>query len=143
MAATLRLWTVNEKNKLIDLVEANYAFLTEGVTPSKTKAMINRKWEQIVDEINSLGEGSPGFTLKQVKKKWADIKSATKKVVQTYKQSLNQTGNQPNKVPKPNSEQEKIGAIIGTVRRPPVWSIILQRLSKVPKALSTRHLVFR
>ena len=55
MAATLRLWTVNEKNKLIDLVEANYAFLTEGVTPSKTKAMINRKWEQIVDEINSLG----------------------------------------------------------------------------------------
>ena len=118
--STLRLWTANEREKLIELVERNYLFLTEGVSPAKTKVMVDRKWEWIMNEINSLGEGIPPLTLKQVKKKWADMKSAAKKAVASYKKALGQTGNRPNDVSKPTAEQERIGSFIGTVNTEPI-----------------------
>ena len=76
---TIRQWAEDEKNKLIDLVELNYGFLFEGLLPQKTKQMVDQKWLDIVNEINSLGMGSAPLTVKKAKRKWADMKSISKK----------------------------------------------------------------
>ena len=43
----IRQWAKDEKNKLIDLVELNYSFLFEGLSPQKTKQMVDQKWLDI------------------------------------------------------------------------------------------------
>ena len=45
----------------------------------RTKQMVDQKWLDIVNEINSLGMGSAPLTVKKAKKKWADMKSISKK----------------------------------------------------------------
>ena len=113
------MWTQNEEEKLIELLEIHYKFVTEAVTPAKTKSMVEKRWEIIVNTINSLGEGPP-FTVKQVKKKWSDRKSQSKKAVALWKKALNQTGNMPNNTPKPTEQQSRIGGFIGTASTEPI-----------------------
>ena len=85
----IRQWAEDEKNKLIDLVELNYGFLFQGLSPQKTKQMVDQKWLDIVNEINSLGMGSAPLTVKKAKKKWADMKSISKKTVAKWKNEAN------------------------------------------------------
>ena len=40
----IRQWAEDEKNKLIDLVELNYGFLFEGLSPQKTKQMVDSSY---------------------------------------------------------------------------------------------------
>ena len=40
-----------ETDILIDLVEKNYSFLTAGFNPTKTKAMVDKKWDEITQSI--------------------------------------------------------------------------------------------
>ena len=70
-----RQWDEEEKNFLINLVETNYNYLFISLTPNKTKQMVDKRWVEIVQKINALGVGSPALSLKQVKKKWAVMKS--------------------------------------------------------------------
>ena len=46
-----RRWTAEETQKLVEQVEQHYRFLTEGVTPAETKAMIEARWDEIVSEV--------------------------------------------------------------------------------------------
>ena len=39
-------------------MEKNYSFLTAAFNPTKTKAMVDKKWDEITQSINSLGKNS-------------------------------------------------------------------------------------
>ena len=110
--ADRRSWSQNEKDKLIELVQQNYDFLTSSLTPAKTKAMVDKKWREITDEINSIGDGSP-LSVLQVKRKWADEKSKTKKVVSKYRKEMGKTGGGTNTADAPSAYQAKIASFIG------------------------------
>ena len=43
----IRQWAEDENNKLIDLLELNYGFLFEGLSPQKKKQMVGQKWLDI------------------------------------------------------------------------------------------------
>lgn len=108
-----RRWSRQETDKLVSLVSVCYKFLTEGFTPSKTKAMVDRKWEEITEAINSLGDGAP-LTVSQIHKKWTDIKSTSKGAVSKYKKAQAKTGLGADAMPKEPSElQYKVASLIG------------------------------
>ena len=65
----------------------DYEYLTSAVTPNKTKAMVDKKWDEIASGINALGVGA-SFNTEQVKKKWFDLKSKSKKSVAKYRAEL-------------------------------------------------------
>jgi len=90
-----------EVNVLIDLINANHAFLTEALTNAKTKQMVDARWDDISRSINSLGCGSP-FAREKVKKKWFDLKSKAKRDVALFKTETRKTGGGDNNAPKPS-----------------------------------------
>ena len=108
-----RRWTAEETQKLVEQVEQHYRFLTEGVTPAKTKAMIEARWDEIVSEINALGSGRPLLSLQQVKQKWSDLKSTSKSAVMKYNKSINKTGGGPSSAKDPTETEWKIVSFIG------------------------------
>ena len=79
-----RHWSEDEQQKLIELVQKNYEFLTAALTPSKTKVMVKNRWKEITDEINSHADGVP-LSVLQVQRKWSDEKSRAKKAVTNYR----------------------------------------------------------
>ena len=107
-----RRWSQNESDKLIELVQMNYDFLTSGFTPKKTKVMVDEKWKKITEELNSLGEG-PALNVEKVKIKCQDEKSKTKKAVSKYRRELEKTGGGPNTANAPTVFQSKIASFIG------------------------------
>jgi hypothetical protein len=109
-----RRWEDYEIEKPIDLVEANYEFLSSAFTPAKTKHMVHSKWKSITESINSIGFGHIPLNVTQVRKKWTDIKSISKQAVAKYKNDISRTGggtsgNTPTKL------QFRIAGFIGTV----------------------------
>ena len=74
-----RLWNELETNLLLDLVERNYQFLTGPLHPGKNRKKVTDKWEAITNKVNALGLSSRPLKLEQVKKKWHDLKSLSKK----------------------------------------------------------------
>jgi len=110
-----RQWEEDESKLLINLVEENYNFLFESLAPNKTKQMVDQKWQEIVEKINALGVGFPALSLKQVKKKWADIKSLTKRAVTRWNTEMRRTGGGVNTATKPTEVQFRIAAFIGQV----------------------------
>ena len=43
---------------LVEEVDANYEFLTSALSASKTKIMVDAKWNEICRNINALGIGT-------------------------------------------------------------------------------------
>ena len=107
-----RHWTEDEKQKLIELVQKNYEYLTAALTPSKTKVMVKKRWKEITDEINSLADGV-ALTVLQVQRKWSDEKSNAKKAVTKYHKEAGKTGGGRNTVDTPTEFQAKIVSFIG------------------------------
>ena len=66
--ASSRQWAEEENFKLIDLIELNYENLFEDL-PMKSKQMVEKRWSEIVLQINALGASSPALSVKQFKKK--------------------------------------------------------------------------
>ena len=64
---TTAIWqrAENKKNKLNDLIEQNYGFILDALTPHKTKQMVDQKWTDILNKINALGMGSSPLTVKK------------------------------------------------------------------------------
>ena len=108
-----RRWSQTETEFLIDMVQKNYTFLTGTFTPSKTKAMVDKKWSEIAHAINALGCGSAILSTEQIQKKWSDMKSTSKKAVSKYKIESKRTGGRMNKVKQPSEYQVRIADIIG------------------------------
>ena len=86
-----RRWTSEEANDLVENVEIHYEFLTGPLTNSKTKGMVDAKWQEITQRINALGAG-PKSEVDKVKKKWFDTKSIAKKAVAEYNKEVRKTG---------------------------------------------------
>ena len=63
-----RRWWQTETELLIHLVKKKCTFLTGVFTPSKTKAMGDKKWSEITEAINALGCGSIVLTTDQYQK---------------------------------------------------------------------------
>jgi len=76
---------------LVEMLANNYNFLTGSINNSKTKAVIDMKWAEIANSINSLG-GGPPLETEQVRKKWFDTKSLAKKAIAEYKKECGKTG---------------------------------------------------
>ena len=51
-----RRWSSSGTDIFIDLIEKNYSFLTAGFNPTKTKAMVDKKWDEITQFIDSVGK---------------------------------------------------------------------------------------
>ena len=109
------LYDEEEKNLLIDLVETNYNYLFNSLTPNKTKRMVDKRWVEMVQKINALGVGSSALWLKQVKKKWADMKLLSKKVVARWNVEMRRTGGGTNTAAKPTESEFRIAGFIGQV----------------------------
>ena len=110
-----RKWKPGEFDLLIDLVKDNYSFLTDGLHPGKTKPIVNTKWHEITHQINSLGLHPIPLTMQQVRKKWQDEKSLTKKKNTGVKRSRQKTGGGQNEEPDLTERQQKIKSIIPAV----------------------------
>ena len=111
---SFRRWNQEEVELLISLVKDSYAYLTGALSNSKTKPMVDGKWNDIAATINSLGYGPP-FTTEKVKKKWFDLKSRAKKDVAMYKKEAGRTGGDQNLFNTPTELQFKIANIIGAI----------------------------
>ena len=60
--STSRQWAEEEKNLLI---EGNYGFLFDWLTPIETKQIEDSKWEKILTKINAFAGGSSALSMKQ------------------------------------------------------------------------------
>ena len=126
-----RRWTYEENNMLLEYMMKDCEYLTSAVTlkfrvfkehivffikpkRNKTKATVDKKWDEIASGINTLRIGA-SFTTKQVKKKWFDLKSKSKKSVAKYKAELKKTGIGINGPKKPSDMQFRVAEIIGGV----------------------------
>ena len=69
----------------------------------------------MVLQINALGASSPAFSVKQVKKKWVDLKSLSKRAVGRWNAEVKCTGGGTNAAPKPSETQFRIAAFISWV----------------------------
>ena len=112
--ADRRRWTPAEASKLVDLVSADFAFLFESLNPSKTKQMVDSRWAEITQKINSMGNGKVRLTVEQVTKKWIDLKSTAKMTVMKYRKGQRQTGGGENVAKTPSALQWKINSLLGT-----------------------------
>ncbi|XP_062577781.1 myb/SANT-like DNA-binding domain-containing protein 4 [Saccostrea cucullata] len=74
-------WSAGEISLLVDLVSERKDVLRGRFSPALTSADKAGAWEAITTSVNAVG-GS-GRTTKEVKKKWQDIQSSTKKKVST------------------------------------------------------------
>ena len=108
-----RVWKEDEISLLVHLVKENYAFLTETINNKKTRKDVNNKWEEIRMSLAALGLG-PTLNLKQVKKKWSDMKLLAKIAVASYKKERNLTGSGSNEAKIPSEMEYLITSFIGT-----------------------------
>ena len=108
---TARRWTYEENNMLLEHMMKDYEYLASAITPNKTKAMVDKKWDEIASGINALGVGA-SFTTDQVKKKWFDLQPKSKKSVAKYKAKLKKTGGGSNGAEKPSDMQFRVAEII-------------------------------
>ena len=76
--------------------------------------MVDKKWDEIASGINALGVDA-SLTTDQVKKKWINLKSKSKKSVAKYKAELKKTGGGSNGAEKPSNMQFRVAEIIGGV----------------------------
>ena len=109
---TNRKWKPEETKMLVEQVEANYKFLTDGVNPGKSRDMINKKWAQITYDINSLGLHPVKIKGNQAKRKWIDLKSKCKSKVSKWNTSRNKTGGGPSDAIKPTDFEFRVAKII-------------------------------
>lgn len=114
MSENRRRWTEEEIERLVSFVEINYGFLTSKINPRKSKKDVDDKWKEAAMSINSLAGGLP-FTVIQVKKKWADLKSLAKKAVAAWDKQSRATGGGSNNASQPTEQQYRICRIIGPV----------------------------
>ncbi|XDV33494.1 hypothetical protein PO909_003891 [Leuciscus waleckii] len=95
-------------------VEKNKIVLFGSLKSGIKGAHKNKIWNQITSSVNSVGVEKR--TPAEVKKKWSDIKIATKRRVSALKRSQSQTGGGP---PDPSLQltpnDERVAALIGTV----------------------------
>lgn len=97
----------------MQLVKADYHFLFDAVSESKTKKDINAKWDSFTLAINSMCSGKQTLTTDQVVKKWTDLKSSAKLSVMKYRKAQWKTGGGQNKAKEPTEQQWLINSIIG------------------------------
>ena len=115
MAESRRRWLDSETKCLVDLVQVHYDFLFQALSNTKTRMMVNSKWKEITDIINSLGVGDEALTVDKIQKKWADLRSSSKKAIQSYKKDCLRTGGGKKTVKEPTELQKRIGSIIGSI----------------------------
>ena len=106
-----RRWVLEEVNVVVELVEENNEFLTSALSPTKTKPMVEKKWQVVASGVNALNAGTP-YPVEKVKRKWFDLKSISKKAVVFL---LAKTGGGVNKAETPTDLQLKISEMIGEV----------------------------
>ena len=103
-----------EVKMLVELVGANYNFLTGALSNAKMKPMVDAKWRSIALTINSLGHGAP-FSLDKIKRKWINMTSKAKQDVAAYNKESSRTGGRQNPLSQPTDLQFKIASIIGAI----------------------------
>ena len=112
-----RRWSDEETNKLVELMFIHYNsfihYVTEALTPKKTRKMVDERWKQITDSINSIRSKKVAVTPKQVEKKWSDFKSKCKLAVMDYNKELGKTGGGQNTVKQPSEIQYRVAELIG------------------------------
>ena len=62
-----RRWSEEEIRLLVDLVAKDNKFLTGPLNNSKTKSMVDKKWAELTNSINSIG-AEPILQVLQVRK---------------------------------------------------------------------------
>ena len=113
-----RRFTQEEVNFLVSLVSQNHDFLTSSLSASKTKGMVDQKWNWIADsinELNSVTDADNLFSVEKIKRKWFDLKSISKKVVAFYNKELSKTSGGACKAKVPSDLQFQIAEIIGSI----------------------------
>lgn len=80
-----RYWGDKEIRLLLDLVEKNYSLLIGSAHVGRKRGLVQAKWESITEKVNALSGGSHTFALRQVKKKWFDMKCSAKREVNKWK----------------------------------------------------------
>ena len=63
-----RRWSEEKIKLLVDLVAKDYKFLIGSLNNSKTKSIVDKKWAELTNSINSIGAG-PILVVVQVRKK--------------------------------------------------------------------------
>ena len=113
---SLRRWIQEEIEPLINLVKHKYVCLTGALFNSKTKPMVDGKWNDITATTNTLSNGPP-FTTAKVKTKWFDHKRRAKKDVAMHKKEVGRTGGGQNPFNTPIELQFKIANIMAPYLR--------------------------
>ena len=62
-----RQWDEKEKNLLIDVVETDYSYFFNSLSPSETKQVVDKGWVEIVQKINALSVGSAVFFAERIR----------------------------------------------------------------------------
>ena len=62
---------VPEVNVLVDLIEENYEFLTSALSATKTKRMVEERWQVVANGVNALNAETP-YPVGKAKRKCFD-----------------------------------------------------------------------
>ncbi|XP_062590294.1 uncharacterized protein LOC134251883 isoform X1 [Saccostrea cucullata] len=112
-AARKRNWNEAEIALLVEQVEDKRDILKGKFSSSLTAADKSAAWTSIMNSINAIG--GCGRTLKEVKKKWQDIQSSTKKREVERLKTQRQTGGGPPPTDIKDWEKKIIGIMSNTV----------------------------
>ncbi|XP_078309407.1 nuclear apoptosis-inducing factor 1-like [Crassostrea virginica] len=86
-------WSERELTVLAEATTPRMKFLKAKFSPSLTSERKQEFWKEIADEVNSTTLVSR--TVDEIKKKWADIQSLTKKKEGERRRSMSKTGGGP------------------------------------------------
>lgn len=98
-----------QKNTLVDFMQVNYVLLFGKFGNSDGKVLKEKKWQEIVDELNKLG---PQKDVDKWKKTWLGLKNEVKKKYKQKRQNENQTGAAPINITFTDLD-DRISAIVG------------------------------
>uniref|UniRef100_A0A671S9L1 Uncharacterized protein n=1 Tax=Sinocyclocheilus anshuiensis TaxID=1608454 RepID=A0A671S9L1_9TELE len=107
-----KLFSKHEIAVLLEEVENNKIQLFSKLKNSITNADKQKIWAEITQKINAAGYGN-GRSPEEVRNKWRDFTSVTKRRAAACKREANKTGAVINSVPPLTTEEEKVLAILG------------------------------
>ncbi|XP_048118556.1 myb-related transcription factor, partner of profilin-like [Alosa alosa] len=105
-------FTPQELSVLVDLVDQHRQVLFSKFKNARSNAAKTQQWQHITDRVNAVGL-SCRRTVEDIRSKWRDYSSVTKRKAATLRRERERTGGGRTSLPSLTAEEERVVAILG------------------------------
>ena len=106
-------YTKDEVEILINEVQKRKKILFSSLTNSITNQVKEKEWQEVASRVSSVGPVVR--TAAQVRNKWSDFASRTKKKNSAFNRAARVTGGGVNPMPRINEEESKVLSVLGPI----------------------------